>query len=217
MNSQAGNSKKVMFLKKRIDYDLPQNIMTMVSMWIDCYNSTIREKTKSSMHYEFETRINDTDLMASSKKMSSSCKRTENDKIKIQNDIFKWLASMDDKNVDFYSVKLGDLMGMDKGYIIKMFVNNYRVMNRMKEFNPNYLVKDVQVSKLLKPTPLTKVEEKDSSSASFSFRSEKLLSLWESSQGEIPEVDPQGKDEKKDDDYVIDKNGKIIRGDAWDM
>ena len=106
-------------------------------------------------------------------------------------------------------------MGMDKGYIIKMFVNNYRVMNRMKEFNPNYLVKDVQVSKLLKPIP--KVEEKDSSSASFSFRSEKLLSLWESSQGEIPEVDPQGKDEKKDDDYVIDKNGKIIRGDAWDM
>lgn len=188
-NSQAGNSKKCMFLKKRIDYDIPQNIMTMVSIWIDCYNSSISEKTKIKMHYDFEHKINDTSTMTSSKKMSNSCKRSENDKIKIQNDIFKWLASMDDKNVDFYSEKLGSLMGMDKTYIIKTYVNNFRIMNKMKEFNPNFS----SIKKISNPIPTPipapiKKEEKE-----------------------------EKKEEEKKTEYPLDKSGRVIYGDAWDM
>jgi hypothetical protein len=133
-----------MFLKKKIDYELPQNIMTMVSTWIDCYNSNIREKTKIKMHYDFESKINDTEIMTASKKMSNSAKRSENERIKLEQDIFKWLSSHNDKNVDIYAEKLSNLMSIDKDFIIKRYVNNIRLQNKMKEFNPNYFIKEVK-------------------------------------------------------------------------
>lgn len=195
-NSQIDNkmSKKSMFLKKRIDYDLPQNIMSMVSTWVDCYNSSINEKIKIQMHYQLDNKINDSSCLTSRMKASRSCKRSDTDSIKIQNDIFKWLAQMDDKNVDIYSEKLGSLMGWNKEYIIKTYVNNFRIMNRMKPFNPNY--------KTIKEDIVSRADSE-------SQRGDKVVET------EKKVVKEEKEEEEKQ--YTVDKNGRVIYGDSWDM
>ncbi len=162
-NSQSNSkmSKKSMYIKKTMDYSLPQNIIETLSKWVDCYNDTIMEKTKINMHLQFETRINDTDLLASSKKMSRSSKKSENERLKYEKEIFSWLSSMSDKDLDFYSDKICQYMKMEKDYMIKYYINPLRLENKQKAFDPNYK-KDVKEVKDVVKTVVKKepVEEK---------------------------------------------------------
>ena len=132
-NSQENKNKKSMFLKKKIDFSIPQNIMSAISNWTDCYNSNIMEKTKIQMHYDFENKINDTSLMTSSKKMSKSSKRSETDKIKYEKDIFEWLYSLSDSDLNLYSEKIAEYMNMDKNSVIRR-VNTIRIDNKKEVF-----------------------------------------------------------------------------------
>ena len=142
-NSQAGKSyKKSMYITKKIDFDLPQNIMSMVLRWIECYNSNIKEHVKISMHFEVDEKLNDTGIQTSRMKLSNSGKKADNEAYKLENDIFNWLGLQDDKNVDYYSQKLSNLMKIDKNYIIKCKVNNIRKINKLKDFDPKYNKKE---------------------------------------------------------------------------
>lgn len=132
-NSQENKNKKSMFLKKKIDFSIPQNIMSAISNWTDCYNSNIMEKTKIQMHYDFENKINDTSLMTSSKKMSKSSKRSETDKIKYEKDIFEWLYSLSDSDLNLYSEKIAEYMNIDKNSVIRR-VNTIRIDNKKEVF-----------------------------------------------------------------------------------
>jgi hypothetical protein len=159
------NNKKVntkgkssMYIKKNFDCEIPSNIMTSISMWIDCYNSNISEKTKIKGHYEFESKINDTEFMTGSIKMSSSAKKSENEKNKYEKDIYTWLSTQEDHNVDYFSTKISKLMNIDKNVIINSYVNLYRTENHKKIFNPQYKTPcnsfmKSNVSNLLKPIP----------------------------------------------------------------
>lgn len=163
-NGSNGNSnvkgKASMYLKKNFDSDIPSNIMTLISMWIDCYNSTISEKTKIKGHFEFENKINDTEFMTSSIKMSSSGKRSENEKIKHEKEIFNWLSLQEDKDIDFFSTKISKLMLIDKNVIISAHVNHYRVANNKKAYNPDYKKPFIKPAPtpFIKSEPLPKVE-----------------------------------------------------------
>jgi hypothetical protein len=152
-NSNAQpKGKASMYLKKSFDSDIPSNIMTSISMWIDCYNSNISEKTKIKGHYEFENRINDTEFMTASIKMSSSAKRSENEKFRHEKDIFTWLSLQEDKDIDYFSTKISKLMAIDKAIIIGSHVNNYRVSNNKKAYNPDYKKPFIKQA----PTPFIK-------------------------------------------------------------
>jgi hypothetical protein len=152
-NSNAQpKGKASMYLKKNFDSDIPSNIMTTISMWIDCYNSNISEKTKIKGHYEFENRINDTQFMTSSVKMSSSAKKSENEKFKYEKDIFTWLSLQEDKDIDYFSTKISKLMAIDKTIIITSHVNQYRVNNNKKAYNPDYKKPFIKQA----PTPFIK-------------------------------------------------------------
>jgi len=154
-NSQANSkmAKKSMYLKKSIDSDIPQNIMRLVNQWIDCYNDTIRERTKISMHYEFEEKINDTSCQTGTMKMSRSGQKSETERMKCEKDIFNWISSIyDDEKVDLYSTKLSEYMNINKETIINQYVNQSRILNKQKPFNPNYkkLIKSSEVKKDVK-------------------------------------------------------------------
>ena len=57
-NSQNSKSwKKELFLKKKIDFSIPQNIMTLICKIIDCHNSNIMELTKIQMRYEVDDKL----------------------------------------------------------------------------------------------------------------------------------------------------------------
>jgi len=134
MNSQSMKSKKNMYLKKKIHDDIPRHVMNMILMWIDCYNHTISELTKISMHYEVDSKLNDTNFPTSRMKMSNSCKKAENEMSKLENDIFKWVSLLDDKKLGYYLEKICNTMDMDKNYIIKKFVINIRRENKMAPY-----------------------------------------------------------------------------------
>ena len=148
-NSQANSkmAKKAMYLKQTMDSDIPQNIMRLINQWIDCYNDTIRERTKISMHYEFEEKINDTSYQTGTMKMSRSCKKSETERTKCEKDIFDWISSIyDDEKIDLYSTKLSEYMNINKDYIINQYVNPSRIKNKKNIFDPNY--KKVKESKV---------------------------------------------------------------------
>lgn len=154
-NSQSNSkmAKKSMYLKKTMDSDLPQNIMRLVNQWIDCYNDTIRERTKISMHYEFEEKINDTSFQTGTMKMSRSGQKSETERMKCEKEIFYWISSIyDDEKIDLYSTKLSEYMTIKKEFIINKYVNPSRVLNKQKPFNPNY-------KKLEKPIELKEVKK----------------------------------------------------------
>ena len=131
--------KASMYLIKKFDSDIPQPIMTSISMWIDCYNSNISEKTKIKGHYDFENKINDTDSFTSAIKMSSSGKRSENERLKYEKDIFIWLSLQQDKDIDNLSTKISKLMYIDKNTIISN-INRHRLENNKKVYNPEYKI-----------------------------------------------------------------------------
>ncbi len=131
-------SKKSMFIQKRMDNSIPNNIMTSIAHWIDCYNDTIKERTKIKMHMDFESKINDTDYTTSSIKMSRSGKKSESERMKYEKDIFGWLALMTDEDLDYYSDKISEHMKITKDLIIKNYVNTIRIEKKIKVFDPNY-------------------------------------------------------------------------------
>ena len=147
-NKNSKMSKKSMYIKKTMDYDIPQNIVIAISQWVDCYNDNIREKTKIHMHSVFEDSINDTNFATVSIKMSKSGKRSDNERYKYQKEIFEWLASMTDDNVDYYSDKLSDRMHIKKDMIIKNYVDPIRIQNKSNTFDPKYkeksTIKDIK-------------------------------------------------------------------------
>jgi hypothetical protein len=136
-----------MYIQKTMDSSFPPNIITAVSRWIDCYNDTIMEKTKINMHYDFDTKIDDTNLPVSSMKKSKSCKKSENESQIYEKEIFNWLASLNDENVDFYSDKLSKYMRISKESIIKNKVNVIRLQNKSDIFNSNFFVKKEEKGK----------------------------------------------------------------------
>jgi len=140
-------SKKSMYIQKTMDASFPPNIITAISKWIDCYNDTIMEKTKINMHYEFDTKIDDTNLPVSSMKKSKSCKKSENESQIYEKEIFGWLATLSDEKVDFYSDKLSKYMRISKESIIKNKVNIIRLQNKSSIFNPNFFDKEKVVEK----------------------------------------------------------------------
>jgi hypothetical protein len=151
LNSQT-KGKSSMYIKKNFDSDIPSNIMTSISMWIDCYNSNISEKTKIRGHYEFENRINDTEFATSSLKMSTSAKKSENEKFQHEKNIFTWLSLQEDKDIDYFSTKISKLMSIDKAVIISSHVNQYRLNNNKKSYNPDYKKPFIKQA----PTPFIK-------------------------------------------------------------
>ena len=151
-NSQSKNSKSSMYLKKNIDNSFPNNITVALSNWIDCYNSNIREKTKIGMHYEFDNKINDTSIMTSKIQMSKSGKRSETERYKYEKEIFNWLATLNEQNLEFYSDKIHHYIKIDKKSIISQ-VNISRLENGKTPFDPNYKLKKIT-------TPVPKIESK---------------------------------------------------------
>jgi len=161
-NTNKGKGKSSMYLKKTFDFDIPQNIMTSISKWLDCYNSTISQLTKIKLEYELDNKINDTNLVTSSIKASNSCKKSQNEKIKHEKDIFTWLSIKEDQDIDYFSTKISNLMYIDKNVIIKNYVDPYRLENNKKVYNPDYkktfqpppsFAKPYHNSLLIKPTP----------------------------------------------------------------
>jgi hypothetical protein len=180
-------SKKDMYLKKKIDPSFPKHIMESILKWIDCYNSNIMEKVKNQMHYEFENRINDTSISTSYMKMSNSSKKSDNDSLKCEKDIFNWLSLMNDEDVDFYSKKLNEHMKLSQKYIL-LCVNEKRQENKKPSFNPNY--KSVK-------------NEKDESKHKDEEKKDMI------SMSNVKDVKKDTKEEKKD--------VKVLYGDAWDL
>ena len=101
-NSQNSKSwKKELFLKKKIDFSIPQNIMTLICKIIDCHNSNIMELTKIQMRYEVDDKLNDTSIATSCQKMSSSARRSETERVKCEKEIFEWLSSLSEKDFHY--------------------------------------------------------------------------------------------------------------------
>jgi len=170
-NSQANSkmAKKSIYIKKVVDYEIPQNIMISISQWIDCYNNNIREKTKIKMHSEFEEKINDCDI-SSSMKMSKSGKRSENERLKYEKDIFGWVSSMSDDKVDYFSEKLSEYMRISKDVIIKSYINIIRLENKSRPFDKNY--KEKLILKV-KPDSVKKEEQKIQISSNEEYKKDK--------------------------------------------
>lgn len=198
--SNASKSKKSMFIKKTIDYTIPKNIMTLISKWIDCYNDTIMEKTKIKMHYDFESKINDTDLMASSKKMSNSSKRSENERIKYEKEIFIWLSMLSDTDLDFYSDKISVYMNMNKEMMIKNYINPIRIENK------SFLI----------PTKNSFIPIKSNTSSSSNKSKDSENYETSSSQNSVSKNVSQNTSKNENSQGNV-SNVKILYGDAWDL
>lgn len=154
-NSKSSKiNKRSMYIKKNIDNSIPKNIMTLIYKWIDCYNSSSKERLANEIESEFENRINDGSRLTGGS-VSRSYIHSFTECTKYQKEIFDWMSSLSDKDISYYSEKISHHLRMDQKYIISQ-VNNIRIDNKKSIFN----LEKKEVSKNNKDEKKEEKEEK---------------------------------------------------------